>query len=185
MHTYLLKRLLLIFPTLFGVAVVYGWTALMQATTLTVSLILVVVVVGVPAAVPPIHRRIRAVGWCVIVRHRLRVAFNEFIITNRHGSLPLILAARPTPAGERVWVWLRPGLALSDLEGRTDLLLISTAERSVRRLGGIRGAPLWEKDFVFNDASKPADVNRDDWNNLGHEGRGDRRFDPVRLWTFL
>src|SRR5690606_16299943 len=35
---------------------------------------------------------------------------------------PLILLARPIPAGERVWVWLRPGLALSDLEQRLDRL---------------------------------------------------------------
>src|SRR5205814_8771806 len=88
-----------------GVAVVYGWTALMQATSLPMSLVVVVLVVGVPAAVGPLRRFLWALVMCVVVRHRLRVVFNEFIITNRHGSLPLILAARPTPAGERVWLW--------------------------------------------------------------------------------
>src|SRR5207248_1269427 len=29
-----------------------------------------------------------------------------------------ILWARPTPAGDRVWIWLRPGLALADLQTR-------------------------------------------------------------------
>lgn len=124
-----------------GLAVVYGWTALMQATSLPLSLLVVTVVVGVPAAVPQIRRRLTAIVWCVIVRHRLRVAFNEFIITNRHGSLPLILAARPTPAGERVWVWLRPGLALSDLEGRIDKLAVTCWAHEVRvSLAGRRAA---------------------------------------------
>jgi hypothetical protein len=39
--------------------------------------------------------------------------------------MPLILLARPTPAGERVWVWLRPGLDLSDLEGRIPKLAVA------------------------------------------------------------
>src|SRR5439155_5859204 len=131
-----------------GVAVVYGWTALMQTTTLTMSLAIMTLVVGVPAGVAPIRRRICAVTWCVIVRHRLRVVFNEFIITNRHGSLPLILAARPTPAGERVWVWLRPGLALSDLEGRTDKLAVTCWADEVRVTLAGRKATLLRVDVT-------------------------------------
>src|SRR6185437_5024078 len=42
-------------------------------------------------------------AWCLVTRHRIRTCFSEFIITNRTGSLPLILWARPTPVGERVW----------------------------------------------------------------------------------
>ena len=42
-----------------------------------------------------------ALAWCLVSRHRIRTCFSEFIITNRTGSLPLILGARPTPAGER------------------------------------------------------------------------------------
>ena len=59
-------------------------------------------------------------AWCLVSRHRIRTCFSEFIITNRTGSLPLILAARPTPAGERLWVWLRPGLCLADVQDRTE-----------------------------------------------------------------
>ncbi|RQW98572.1 hypothetical protein [Micromonospora inaquosa] len=100
----------------FGLAVVYGWTTLMESTPLWGSLLIVALVVGVPAAIAPVRRRVMAWIWCLIVRHRLRLCFAAFIATNRHGSLPLILLARPTPAGERVWVWLRPGLSLRDLE---------------------------------------------------------------------
>jgi hypothetical protein len=60
--------------------------------------------------------------WCGIVRHRLRLCFAAFIASQRSGSTPLILLARPTAAGERVWVWLRTGLAISDLENRLDRL---------------------------------------------------------------
>jgi hypothetical protein len=99
-----------------GLGLVYGWQALMQTTSLPLSLAVVTVVAGVSAAVGPIRRRIVASAWCLIVRHRLRVCFAEFIVSNRDDSRPLILWARPTPAGERVWVWLRPGLSLRDLE---------------------------------------------------------------------
>jgi hypothetical protein len=108
-----------------GLAVVYGWTGLMQATSLPLSLLIVALAVGVPAALPPVRRFIIALAWCVVVRHRLRVCFSEFIITNRYGSLPLILAARPTPAGERVWIWLRPGLALKDLEPQIEKIAVT------------------------------------------------------------
>ena len=63
--------------------------------------------------------------WCLVTRHRIRTCFSEFIITNRTGSLPLILWARPTPVGERVWIWLRPGLALEDLLTRLDKIAVA------------------------------------------------------------
>jgi hypothetical protein len=117
-----------------GLGLVYGWTWLMQSTELWLSLVLVVVLVGVPAAIGPVRRRILAAAWCVIVRHRLRLCFAAFIATNRHGSLPLILVARPTPAGERVWVWLRPGLSLRDLEqdGQVQKLAVACWANEVR-----------------------------------------------------
>jgi hypothetical protein len=49
-----------------------------------------------------------ALAWCQISRHRIRTCFYEFIITSRTGTLPLILGARPTPAGERLWVFCAP-----------------------------------------------------------------------------
>ncbi|MGN9913599.1 hypothetical protein ACTMTJ_39310 [Phytohabitans sp. LJ34] len=118
---------------------VYGWTALATHTNLVVHLIVVTVLAGVPACVGPVRRRLKAFAWCVIVRHRLRVCFNQFIIANRSGSLPLILWARPTPVGERVWIYLRPGLSLRDLETRLDKIAVAcwaasiTVERASNR----------------------------------------------------
>lgn len=164
---------------LLGLAVVYGWTALMQATSLLVSLLVIGGSVGLLAGFPPVRRRLTAIAWCVIVRHRLRVCFSEFIITNRHGSLPLILAARPTPAGERVWVWLRPGLALSDLEGRLDKLAVTCWATEVRVTVSGKRAALLRVDVTRRNplAEKvvsplPAVVKRA-WDVLNRRNNGD------------
>jgi len=104
---------------------VTGWVDLADHTTLPYRVGAVVLVVGVPASIPQSRRWIVAVTWCLIIRHRLRVCFSEFIITNRTGSLPFILLAVPTPVGERIWIWLRPGLALADLHNRLDLIAVA------------------------------------------------------------
>jgi hypothetical protein len=59
------------------------------------------------------------------------VCFSQFIIANKSGSLPLILWARPTPVGERVWVYLRPGLSLSRLQSRLDEIAVTCHASSV------------------------------------------------------
>jgi hypothetical protein len=104
---------------------IFGWVELAEHTTLAYRLVSVAVIVGVPAAITPIRTRINALTWCLITRHRIRTCFSEFIITNRTGSLPLILWAMPTPAGERVWIWLRPGLAIDDLLDRLDKIAVA------------------------------------------------------------
>jgi hypothetical protein len=109
-----------------GLALVYGWIALANATPTLVTLAVMATLFGIPAGVPFLRRRVTAIGWCFIVRHRLRVCFSQFIIANKSGSLPLILWARPTPVGERVWVYLRPGLSLSQLrEDRLDQIAVT------------------------------------------------------------
>lgn len=117
-----------------GSVVVYGWTALMSATNVFVSLLAVAVLVGVPAAVPAIRRPVLAFVWCAIVRHRLRVAFSHMVRASRGrpSSLPFIFLAQPTPAGERVWIWLRPGLSLADLESQLGSLAETCGASEVR-----------------------------------------------------
>jgi hypothetical protein len=103
-------------------ALITGWTELASHTDLIVRLIAVTALLGVPAAIAPVRRYLYALAWCQISRHRIRTCFSEFIITNRTGTLPLILGAHPTPAGTRLWVFLRPGLSLDDIQERTDKL---------------------------------------------------------------
>jgi hypothetical protein len=106
-------------------SLVFGWIELAGHTTLLYRLAATVAIVGVPAAIKPVRNRINQVTWCLITRHRVRTCFSEFIITNRTASLPLILWAVPTPVGERVWIWLRPGLALDDLLDRLDKIAVA------------------------------------------------------------
>ena len=110
-----------------GITTVLGaaWVQLVNHTSTLVTLIVVALVVGVPAGLPVSRRFLVAWTWCLVVRHRLRVCFAQFIIANQSGSLPLILWAKPTPVGERVWVYLRPGLSLADLEGRLDRIAVA------------------------------------------------------------
>ncbi|GAA0802069.1 hypothetical protein [Spirilliplanes yamanashiensis] len=115
----------------FVTAVMYGWVQLAQHTPMWVRFVIVGLVVGVPALVPAIRRRLIALAWCVIVRHRLRVCFAQFIVANQSGSLPLILWARPTPVGERVWIYLRPGLSVADLQGRLEKIAVACHAYSV------------------------------------------------------
>jgi len=105
--------------------------------------------------VRPLRRRLVAWVWCAVVRHRLRLCFAEFIrsaVRVRPGSTPLILVARPTPAGERVWVWLRPGLELADLENRTGKLAVACWAGEVRVVrASARYAALLRMDVTRRD----------------------------------
>jgi hypothetical protein len=106
-------------------SLIFGWVELAEHTTLIYRLAFTAAITGIPAAFRPIRSRIHQVTWCLVTRHRIRTCFSEFIITNRTGSLPLILWARPTPVGERVWIWLRPGLSLDDLLDRLDKIAVA------------------------------------------------------------
>jgi hypothetical protein len=106
-------------------SLIFGWVELAEHTNLYWRLAAVFVITGVPAVIRPVRAGINQVLWCLVTRHRIRTCFSEFIITNRTGSLPLILWARPTPVGERVWIWLRPGLSLDDLQNRLDKIAVA------------------------------------------------------------
>jgi hypothetical protein len=99
-----------------------GYLLLVQVLPWWAALTILVAVLCGPLAVRPMRRFLVAWVWCAVTRHRLRLCFASFVTAQRAGSTPLILLARPIPAGERVWIWLRPGLALADLESRLDKL---------------------------------------------------------------
>ena len=132
---------------------VTGWVDLADHTTLPIRLAAVASIVGVPAAIPPVRRRIVATAWCLITRHRIRTCFTEFIITNRTGSLPFLLLTIPTSVGERVWLWLRPGLALSDIQDRLDLIAVACwADVAIAESASDRNSALIRLDIKRRDA---------------------------------
>ncbi|GAA1879596.1 hypothetical protein GCM10009687_54750 [Asanoa iriomotensis] len=104
-----------------------GPALLVRAVNVWSALTIVLAVLVLAFAVRPVRRRLSAWSWCLVVRHRLRVVFAQLVhsASRSSGALPLILWARPTPAGERVWVWLRPGLDLSDLEGKAGKVAVT------------------------------------------------------------
>lgn len=95
-----------------------SWTVLATYTSTLVTGLVVAVAVGVPAGVAKIRRGVIRLAWCLVTRHRIRHCFTTFILTNRYDSDPFILWARPIEAGERVYVWLRPGLAIDGLQNQ-------------------------------------------------------------------
>jgi hypothetical protein len=119
------------------------------------ALLLVAALVGVVRFVPPVWRFVRAWSLCVVDRHRLRLCFAQIIRSgnrSRAGHLPLMLWARPTPAGERVWLWLRPGLDLDDLDGKTGQLAVACWAGEVRVVrASARHAALIRVDVARRD----------------------------------
>jgi hypothetical protein len=108
--------------------VVFVPSLLARVTHPLPALGVVLTVGGVCGGVRPVRRWLAAWSWCLVVRHRLRLCFAGFARAGsgtRPGSLPLVLWARPTPAGERVWLWLRPGLDLADLDGKTGRVAVA------------------------------------------------------------
>jgi hypothetical protein len=138
-----------------------GWIELADHTTLPVRLAVVTALAGIPAALRPVRQRIIALAWCLITRHRIRSCFSEFIITNRYGSLPLILAARPTLVGERLWIWLRPGLALDDIQDRLDLIAVAcwgtaaTVEAASRKNAALLRLDIKRRDAITGTIRLP------------------------------
>ncbi len=135
--------------------VVTGLAAAASVTHPVLAAALVLAASGLAGLVRPVRRRVVAWAWCAVVRHRLRLCFAEFIRSAARSSpifLPLILLARPTPAGERVWVWLRPGLDLSDLDGRTGKLAVACWAGEVRVVrASARRAALVRVDITRRD----------------------------------
>ena len=103
--------------------VVGGWVTLAHLTTWWVALAVMVLPLVAGAGFKRVRWFVWSWSWCLVDRHRLRSCFTR-IVRNAAGSTggwrpvsaPLMLWARPSLAGERVWLWLRPGLSLEALE---------------------------------------------------------------------
>ena len=114
---------------------VVGPSTLAQVMNPWAGLAALLLTLGGCVLVHPVRRFVVAWSWCVVVRHRLRLCFANMVRGSggvRPGSLPLVLWARPTPAGERVWLWLRPGLELADLDGKTGKVAVTCWASQVR-----------------------------------------------------
>ena len=84
------------------------------------------------AVVPPSRRFVSRRAWCVYSRHRVRKCFVQSRVMTHEGLLPLFMWTRPTPVGERLWLWLRPGLSGRDIEAVTDRIAAACWAASAR-----------------------------------------------------
>jgi hypothetical protein len=138
-----------------ALVVVGGPVALAHLVSRWAALAVVIALTVLCTLVGPVRRFVFAWSYVVIVRHRLRMCFAGIVRGAggvRPGSLPLILWGRPTPAGERVWLWLRPGLALEDLEGKAPLIAVACIAKQVRVLpASERYAALLRVDVARRD----------------------------------
>lgn len=88
---------------------------------------------------------------CVLIRHRLRVCMSEMRTLNYSGYLPLILHIHGTPVGLVAWIWMRPGLSITDFDSRTEHLAAACWAREVRLQRSRRIAALVRIDIVRRD----------------------------------
>lgn len=120
-----------------GALLVLSPSVLARTTDPWLALTVVVLLASVCVLVGPVRQFLGAWSWCLVVRHRLRLCFAGIVRSSsgvRPGTLPLVLWARPTPAGERVWLWLRPGLELSDLDDKCGRIAVACWAKQVRVL---------------------------------------------------
>ncbi|GAB3655689.1 hypothetical protein [Glycomyces tarimensis] len=126
------------------------------------GLVAVGVLVGLPWVFGPVRRFLIRWGWCMVTRHRLRVACDAFMEGKgvRGAVMPLILIARPTESGERVWLWLRGDLTLKDIEDRLpELASVCWANAADARKAGQKASfvviDLHRRDILAEDVPMP------------------------------
>lgn len=90
----------------------------------------------------PSRRFMRNRLWCVITRHRVRVCLAEMRTLNWSGKLPLIVGCFSTKAGEVVWLWMRPGLSVEDLQDKSQTIAAACWARRARISRAQRNAAL-------------------------------------------
>jgi hypothetical protein len=115
------------------------------------ALLLMLLVPALLAAWGPSRRYSVRHTWCTITRHRLRLFFSEADITNRSGRLPWIVHVRPTPVGERAWVWMAPGLSAESIQDRTANIASTCWARDARITATRRVVTLVRVDIVRRD----------------------------------
>jgi hypothetical protein len=103
------------------------------------------------AVVPPSRRFVSRRALCVYSRHRVRKCFVQSRVMTHEGLLPLFMWTRPTPVGERLWLWLRPGLSGRDIDNVTDRIAAACWAASARVKVSPRRAAVVSVDIVRRD----------------------------------
>lgn len=106
--------------------------------------VLMITAIGVVLGVPVSRRFVVRRAWCVISRHRVRKCFVQSRVMTHEGLLPLFIWTRPTPVGDRLRLWLRPGLSGRDIENVTDRIAAACWAADARvRVSPKRASTVW------------------------------------------
>jgi hypothetical protein len=119
--------------------------------TLTGAAIALAAGLALVLAVPKSRRFTIRRAWCVLARHRLQKLCWEARLHTRAGRLPLVLLARPTKVGERLWVWCRAGVCAEDFEDRTEKIRAACWARDARVTRNTRWSQLVMVDVIRRD----------------------------------
>src|SRR5262245_7028368 len=122
---------------------------LLFSTGVLIPLTLVTVVTG------PLRRFAAARFWRLVPPHRLRTGCTQARIYTRHGKLPALLWTRPTPAGERLWVWCRAGTYPEQFEQYRENLRAALFARDIRVERSTRFSHVVTVDVIRRDTLGP------------------------------
>src|SRR5215472_2398544 len=89
--------------------------------------------------------------WCVLARHRLHRLCWEARLHTRSGRLPLILWARPTKVGVRLYLLCRAGICAEDFQAHIGELRAACYARDARVTRNSRWSQLVVIDIIRHD----------------------------------
>lgn len=115
-----------------AVVVVLIWVWLADRLPTWGAAVVVGTAAGTVALIPASRRYVTHRGLAVLTRHRLRAAFVERRVMNYTGNLPILMWSRPSPVGERVWLLLRAGINVVDVERSLDYIASACGARAAR-----------------------------------------------------
>jgi hypothetical protein len=102
------------------------------------------------------RRWLLAFAGCLVTRARLRTAFAELRLCRRSGRPPLVVAMKPTPVGERVWLVCPVGVSAEDIGDEVDRLRAACFAREVRVARDRRWSALVVVDVIRRDTLAPS-----------------------------
>jgi hypothetical protein len=111
---------------------VWGWLWLTHRMPVWAAIAVLVVTTGGLTAWAPSRRFLVGHVWCTVTRHRLRACMMQSRVMNYRGYVPWCLWVRPTKVGERVWLLMRPGICVDDLDTRTPQIAAACWARDAR-----------------------------------------------------
>jgi hypothetical protein len=116
---------------------------------------------------PPTGTYLIARFWCVLDRHRMRACLKVCKIRtmNLDGSLPLMLWARPTKTGEKVWLWVRAGASGDDIEDALSYIApacfaMDARMERVRKLATVVKVEIIRRDPLASSDAIPSPLSR-------------------------